>query len=330
MALGFTAILILAIVYGYINGVNSSATVVSTIISSRAMSPRFALILAACCIFIGPFLFGSAIANTIASDFIAEDAASVSVVIAGLSGAILWCLVALWLRIPTSISHALFGGLIGAAWFAFGFDAIQMKGLYKVLAALFLSPILGLFGALWLVRLLYFLGQWASPRINIWLNRGQILAAMLMALSFGANNGQIIIATIALGLIASGMTTSFSVPSWLILLSAAISGLGTLTGGVRLIQTLSGKFYKIRPIHGLGAQLASALIIWMAASLGGPVSGSQVLTSSILGAGSADRIQKVRWGLAKNILLGWFLTLPFSALFAVLVCLVIERIQPLS
>lgn len=330
MEIGFTVILGLAIAYGYLNGVNSAATVVSTIISSRAMSPRFALILAACCIFIGPFILGEAVANTIASDFVAPHAATVNVVIAGLSGAICWCLVALWLKIPTSISHALFGGLIGAAWLGFGFDAIQMKGMYKVLMALFLSPILGLFGAMWLVRLLYFLGQWASPRINVWFNRGQILAAMLMALSFGANNGQIIVASIALGLMASGLTASFSVPSWVILLSAAISGLGTLTGGVRLIQTLGGKFYKIRPIHGFGAQLASAGIIWLAATFGGPVSGSQVVTTSILGAGSADRIQKVRWGVAQTILLGWFLTLPFAALFAVFAYLIIERISHLS
>jgi inorganic phosphate transporter, PiT family len=326
MGNSFAIILILAIAYGYLNGVNSAATVVSTIISSRAMSPRFALIIAACCIFIGPFVLGEAIANTIATNFIAPEAATSSVMIAALSGAILWCLIALWLRIPTSISHALFGGLLGAAAIGFGFNAIQVTGLYKIVLALFLSPILGLLGALWLVRLLYFFGQWASPRINIWFNRGQVLAAMLMALSFGANNGQIIIATIALGLMASGLTSSFSIPTWVILLSAAISGLGTLTGGMRLIQTLGGKFYKIRPIHGFGAQLASAGIISLAATLGGPVSASQVVTSSILGAGSADRIQKVRWGIAQNILIGWFLTLPFSAVFAVFAYLIVERI----
>jgi inorganic phosphate transporter, PiT family len=327
MGIGFALILILAIAYGYINGVNSAATVVSTIISSRAMSPRFALILAASCIFIGPFVFGQAVANTIASDFITSEASTVSVVIAALSGAILWCLIALWLRIPTSISHALFGGLIGAASTGFGFDALQLAGLYRIILALFLSPFLGFIGALWFVRLLYFWGQWASPRINIWFNRGQVLAAMLMALSFGANNGQIVIATIALGLVASGMLTSFFVPSWVILLSAVISSLGTLTGGMRLIHTLGGKFYKIRPIHGFGAQLASAGIIWLAATFGGPVSASQVVTSSILGAGSADRIQKVRWGLARSILIGWLLTLPFSAVFAAFAYLILERVM---
>jgi inorganic phosphate transporter, PiT family len=326
MGVGFAVILVLAIAYGYLNGVNSAATVVSTIISSRAMSPRFALILAASCIFIGPFVIGEAIATTIASDFVAPQAVNVLVIIAALTGAICWCLLALWLRIPTSISHALFGGLIGAVWLGVGLDAIQMKGLTKVLTALFLSPILGLLGALWLVRLLYFLGQWASPRINVWFNRGQILAAMLMALAFGANNGQIIIASVALGLMAAGL--SETIPIWVILLSAGISGLGTLTGGMRLIQTLGGKFYKIRPIHGFGAQLASAGIIWLASSFGGPVSGSQVVTSSILGAGSADRIQKVRWGIAQNILFGWILTLPFAALFAAFAYLIIERILP--
>jgi PiT family inorganic phosphate transporter len=328
MTVGFAIILGLTVAYGYIIGVNNSASLVSTIISSRAMNPAPALILAACGVCVGPFLFGSAIANTIAVEFIAPQATTVRVLTAGLTGAILWSSFTIWLRIPTSVSHSLFGGLIGASWAGFGSHAIQTAGLSKILIALFVSPILGLFVALYMVRLIYFFSQWATPHINRWFNRGQVLASALMAIAFGANNGQIIIAVIALGLIAGDVNDSFAVPDWVTVVSSATIGLGTLTGGMRIIKTVGGKFYKIRPIHGFGAQLSSAGIIFSAALLGGPVSGSQIATSAILGAGSADRIQKVHWGIAQNIMMGWLLTLPFSALFAVIAYQLIDWINP--
>jgi PiT family inorganic phosphate transporter len=328
MTVGFAIILGLTIVYGYMNGVNSSASVVATIISSRAMNPAPALILAACGICVGPFLFGKAIANTIAVEFITPQATTVPVLISALIAAVLWSGVTIWFTIPSSVSQSLFGGLIGASWAGFGSHAIQTAGLSKILIALFVSPILGLFVALYVVRLIYFLSQWADPRINRWFNRGQVLTSALMALAFGANNGQIIIAVIALGLLAANINETFTVPGWVTIVSAATIGLGTLTGGMRIIKTVGGKFYKIRPIHGFGAQLSSFGIIFSAALLGGPVSSSQVVTSSILGAGSADRIQKVHWGVAQNILLGWMLTLPFSALFAVIAYQLVDWIHP--
>ena len=326
MFIHFAIILILAIIYGYLNGIHSSASVVSTIIASRAIHPRFALILAACSISLGPFLLGTAVADTISEDFISPDAITTRVIAAAILGAILWSSTTLWLKIPSSISQSLFGGLIGASWAGFGLGAIQTSGLYKILIALFISPILGLFIALWLVKLIYFLTQWADPHINRWFNRGQILASVLMGITFGANNGQIIVAAIMLGLIANSTKTSYIIPEWVVIVSALTVGLGTLTGGMRLIHTLGGKFYKIRPIHGFGAQLASVIVIFSAATLGGPVSASQVVISSILGAGSADRIQKVRWSVAQHIMMGWLLTLPFSALFAIIVYQITERI----
>jgi PiT family inorganic phosphate transporter len=327
MVTNFAIILALAILYGYLNGVHGSANIVSTIISSRALSPRRSLLLAALSIAAGPFLLGVAVASTIAVDFIHPQAVTSAVIASALTGAILWSSLTLWLKIPSSISQALFGGLIGASWAGFGAEAVQMSGLFKVLAALFLSPILGMIAALWMVKLIYFLSQWADPHVNRWFNRGQVLASVLMAISFGANDGQKIIAMIALGLTASGITSSFVVPDWVVVVSATTIGLGTLTGGMRLVHTLGGKFYKIRPIHGFGAQLASAGVIFGAGILGGPVSGSQVVISSILGAGSADRIQKVRWNVAQNILMGWALTLPFSMLFAGITYKIVERVM---
>jgi inorganic phosphate transporter, PiT family len=325
-SLSLAIILVLAALYGYLNGQHGSASIVATMISSRAIGPRSALLLAALGITIGPFLLGVAVANTIGIELISPEARTVPVVVAALVGAIVWSSVTLWLNIPSSISQALIGGLIGAALAGFGGDSVMASGLLKALAGLFFSPVLGLFVGFWLVKITYWLAASATPHINIWFKRGQILMSLLMAIAFGANDGQKIMGVVVLGLVAVGFTNSFQVPLWVTALSAATIGIGTLAGGWSLIHKLGGKFYKIRPIHGFSAQLASGLVIFAAAELGGPVSGSQVVISAIVGAGSADRIQQVRWGVARQILVGWMLTLPLSALIAALVYFVTEKL----
>ncbi len=326
MALNYIAlILALALIYGYLNGLHGSASIVSTMISSRALGPRQALLLAALGISAGPFLLGVAVASTIGAELISVDDSTADVVIAGLIGAILWSTVTFWLKIPSSISQALIGGLIGAVLVAS--QSVMVSGLQKTLLGLFLSPIVGIVVGFMLVRLSYSLSASATPHVNLWFKRGQILVSLLMAVAFGANDGQKIMGVITLGLVATGFVSTFDVPLWVVGFTAATIGVGTLMGGWRLIHTLGGKFYKIRPIHGFGAQLASGMVILSAALVGGPVSGSQVVTSAIVGAGSADRIQKVRWGVARQILAGWLLTLPFSALVGALVYLAIEKIR---
>ncbi len=319
-------ILGLALVYGYLNGVHGSASVVAAMISSRAVGPRQALLLAAAGFILGPFVLGVAIASTVGRELVSAAATTDVVVIAALLGAIFWCVTAWWLKVPSSISQAMIGGLIGAVWAGYGQQAIRMPGLYKTLLSLFLSPVLGLIIGYVLVRLAYLLSASATPHINQWFKRGQVLVSMLMAVAFGANNGQIIMGIVTFGLVATGFTRTFSVPAWVVVFTALTGGLGTVMGGWRLIHTLGGKFYKIRPIHGFGAELASGLVILSAAILGGPVSGSQVVTSAIVGAGSADRIQKVRWGVVQQIIAGWLLTLPFSALVGALVYIALGRI----
>ena len=318
-------ILLLALTYGYLNGQHGSASIVATIISSRALGPRQALVLAALGIAAGPFLLGVAVANTIARDLIAPEANTVPVVVAALTGAIVWSAVTFWLHVPSSISQALIGGIVGAVTVASGWDAVQLPGLLRTLAALFLSPVLGLIAGFWVVRLSYTLASGATPHANVWFKRWQVVVSILMAIAFGANDGQKIMGMIVLGLLATGVTESYVVPTWVIAFSAASIAIGTLAGGWRLIHTLGGKFYKIRPIHGFGAQMASAIVMVGAALLGGPVSGSQVVTSAIVGAGSADRIQQVRWVIARNIVAGWLLTLPMSAATAALTYMLMER-----
>lgn len=321
-------ILLLVFGYGYLDGVIVSASIVSTTISSRALSPQRALWLAAVSMFVGPFLLGTAVANTIGAQLIALEATTLPVIGAGLIGAILWSLVALWLRFPVSISQALIGGLIGAAWAGYGQHAVLAPGLTKTLLALFLSPMLGLFVGFLVVKLAYRLFYRATPHLNIWLNRAQVLLSILLAISFSANDSQKSMGVLVLAFVASGTMKEFAVPFWMVGFTAAAIGLGTLVGSWRLIHTMGGRFYKIRPIHGFGAGLASDIVLFGAALLGGPVSGSQIVTTAIVGAGSADRIQKVRWGVLGNILTAWMLTIPLSGLVSALSYVVIRGTMP--
>lgn len=319
LTLPLLVILGLSILYGYINGLHGSASVVAPVISSRALGPRAALLLAAAGIGLGPFVLGVAVANTLGAELLRPGVITVQVLVAALIGAIAWSALTLRLKIPSSISQSLIGGLVGAGIGAVGPAGVQLAGLNKVLIALFLSPVLGLLAAYVLVRLTYRLAEGASPTINRWFRRAQVVVSLLVAVAFGANDGQKLIAVITLGLVATGLLESFSVPVWVVALSAGTIALGTLAGGWGVIQTLGSKFYKIRPVHGFGAQVASSMVILGAGLVGGPVSGSHVVTSSIIGSGSADRIQMVRWGVAQQILMASLLTLPASALVSFVV-----------
>lgn len=312
--LGIMLILTLALLYGYLNGVNGSASIVATVVTSRALSPRMALALAGAGICAGPLFLGVAVANTIGAELVGVQAITVPVVVAGLAGAILWSSFTVWSKIPTSISQSLIGGLIGAAWAGFGHQAILPQGLSKVLVGLFLSPVLGIVAGFLLVRLCYWMVASLPPsRINHWFNRGQVFLSFLVAMAFGANDGQKIMGIVTLGLVATGTLQSFAVPLWVAVFSALAISLGAMIGGLRLINTLGNKVYRVRPVHGFGAQMSSATVILSAAVLGGPVSGSHVVTSAIVGAGSADRVSMIRWGMVQRILVSWFLTLPASA-----------------
>ena len=193
---------------------------------------------------------------------------------------------------------------------------IHLPGLEKVLIALFVSPVLGLVFGFLVLRLIYFLARGASPGINSLFKRGQVVTALALALSHGTNDAQKTMGIIAMAMVTTGFTTQFHVPWWVILLSASAIALGTAIGGWRLIKTLGGKFYKIRPVHAFGSQLASASIILGAALLGGPVSTTQVVSSAVMGAGAADRLSKVRWTVGRDIAVAWVLTIPVSALVA--------------
>jgi len=317
-------LILIALVFGFYNGLHDSSNVVATVISTRAMRPRLALWMAALANGVGPLLFGVAVAETIGHEVVAERAVTLPVVYAALLAAILWNVITLKLGIPSSTSHALIGGMVGPVLAGYGSGAILVNGLLKVLLTLFLSPILGMIAGYWIIKLCFFLARGATPRVNVWFQRGQIVTAATLALSHGTNDAQKTMGIIALGLVATGHMTTFHIPLWVILASAAAMGAGTLFGGWSLIRTLGAGFYRLRPVHGFSAQTASSAVILGAALLGGPVSTTHVVSSAIVGAGSAERVQKVRWGVVNSIVVSWFLTIPAAAALGALLYAIIR------
>ncbi len=307
-----------ALTFGYLNGFHDSSNVVATVISSRAMSPAFALALAGAGVLCGPFLFGVAVAQTIGRDIVPSETLTPAVILSALLAAIAWNLITWWFGIPSSSSHALIGGLVGAVAAANGLSLIRVAGLTKVAIALVMSPILGA-GLGWLLmRLVIFIARTfeLSPRINWVFKRGQMLTAMTLALSHGTNDAQKTMGMIAMALIATGHMDTFAVPTWVIASSAGAMALGMATGGRRIIRTLGHGIYRVRPVHGFSAQAAAAGVILGAALLGGPVSTTHVVSSAIMGVGSAERLRRVRWGVVENIVLAWIVTLPATAILA--------------
>lgn len=310
------AVIVLALAYDFLNGVHDSSNVVATMISSRALSPRAALTMTAIAEFSGPLIFGVAVANTIGHEVVAADAISMQVLLAALLSAILWNLLTWYLGFPSSSSHALIGGFVGAVIVGAGWHALQVRGLLKILIALFTSPVIGFIFGFLVLRLIFLLSWNASPRINKYFRRFQVVTSLALALSHGANDAQKTMGIITLALVTGGYLKEFTVPLWVILLCGTMIGLGTSLGGWKLIRTLGRKFYKIRPVHGFASQLTSAVVILTASLVGGPVSTTQVVSSAIMGVGAADRLNKVRWGVATEIATAWLLTIPATALVA--------------
>jgi len=306
----------LAIIFDFLNGVHDSSNIVATMISSRALQPRTALIMTALAEFGGPFIFGVAVANTIGHEIVSTEHLNMLVIIAALAAAIFWNIITWILGIPSSSSHALIGGIIGAVIVGAGWQQIQMAGVIKVLLTLFISPIVGFFAGMIVINITYAASWKATPRINGVFKKLQIVTSMGLALSHGTNDAQKTMGVITLGLMISGVQKTFSVPFWVILICALAIAIGTSVGGWQLIRTLGSKFYKIRPIHGFAAQASSAAVILTASLIGGPVSTTQVVSTAIMGVGAAERMSKVRWGVAGEIVSAWLITIPVTALLA--------------
>ena len=309
-------VIALGLVFDFMNGLHDSSNVVATMISSRAFSPRVSLGITALANFLGPFIFGVAVANTIGNDVVVPQRINLVVILAAMSSAILWDLLTWYLGFPSSSSHALVGGIIGAVVMGAGWRVIRWDGLGKILIALFTSPIIGFVVGWALFKIILQLCLNSTPRINRLFKNSQIITGVALALSHGTNDAQKTMGIITLALVTGHYLNVFTVPTWVILLCASMIALGTAIGGWRLIRTLGGKLYKIRPVDGFAAQLASTSVILGASLLGGPVSTTQVVSSAIMGVGAAERVNKVRWGVVGDLAMAWVLTIPISGLIA--------------
>ena len=319
------AVVLLALLYSFLNGRNDSSSIVATMISSRAYSPRVALGITAAAEFLGPFILGISVAKTIGHGIVQAQAIITPVILAGMLAAVSWNLLTGYLGLPSSSSHALIGGLIGAVSIHAGWQAIQISGLERTLIPLFVSPLIGFIVGFVVLRILVQQYWNASPSINAYFKRYQVFTVLALGLSHGSNDAPKAMGIITLALLTEKHINTFIVPIWVILICALAIASGTAVGGQKLIRTVGRKFYKITPIDAFSAQLSSALIVVTASLTGGPVSASQVISSAIMGVGAAVRPNKVRWTIAQEIGLAWLLTIPATALIAALIYKLLTR-----
>jgi PiT family inorganic phosphate transporter len=322
LTLALVAVVILAVIFDYINGFHDSANAIATSVATRALSPRAAVLMAAVFNFVGAFA-GTAVATTIGAGLVDEGSTTEAVVAAALLGAILWNLFTWWFGIPSSSSHALIGGLLGATIVSAGVDALQVDGIIdRVILPMFSSPIIGfLLGFLLMVLLarLFFRAR-RRPMSRIF-RRAQVFSAGYMAFAHGSNDAQKTMGIITLALFAAGAIDDIHVPVWVIVIAATAMSLGTAAGGWRIMKTMGQRVVKLEPVHGFAAETTAATVLISTAHFGMPVSTTHVISSAITGVGTTRGRRQVRWNVARTIVTAWVVTIPAAGLAGALVWL---------
>ena len=313
------AVVAVALFFDFTNGFHDAANAIATSVSTRALSPRIAVVFAGLLNFVGAFV-SLKVATTIGKGIVDSDVVTLEVVLAGVTAAVAWNLTTWLLGLPTSSSHALIGGVMGAAIANAGFGVVDARGLVeKVLLPSLLSPLLGIGAAVRLVVAIMWMFRGRSyRRTTAGFRRLQVVSAGFVAVTHGTNDAQKTMGVIALALVAANPNESFHVPVWVIVSSALAIAFGTYAGGWRIVRTLGQRVVKLQPQHGFAAETATAAILWTTASFGFPVSTTQTISGSVLGAGAVQRFSAVRWGIAANILAAWLFTLPAAALVGAL------------
>ncbi|MBD2861242.1 inorganic phosphate transporter [Paenibacillus oceani] len=317
-------IVLLALIFDFINGFHDTANAIATSISTRAMSPRFAVLYAAFLNFVGAML-SSEVAKTVGGSIAnpAEIQNGVQVVIAALIAAIFWNLLTWYYGIPSSSSHTLIGALAGAVIAGAGFQSLHMEGFLKIVYILILSPVIAFavgFIIMFLLKyIILFSGNKSRSKLNRVFRSFQVVSAGLLSFSHGGNDAQKAMGIIVFGLVAGGFQTTLDVPIWVKISAAAAMGLGTSIGGWRIIKTVSKKIMKIEPVNGFAADLSSSIIIQTSTFIGQPLSTTHVITSSIIGTGSVIRFKDVKWGTVGRMIMTWVITIPISMVLAFLV-----------
>ncbi len=320
-------VVVLAIAFDYVNGFHDTANAIATSVATRALSPRYAILMATAFNFIGAFA-GTAVAKTIASGLVDEATTTQVVIAAALIGAIIWNLITWQQGLPSSSSHALIGGLLGATIVAAGTGALNINGIVnKVLIPMVTSPLFGFAIAFALMVTLYWVFRRSKRKpMGARFRRLQIGSAAFMAFAHGSNDAQKTMGIITLALLSAGVIDDFTVPTWVIVVSASALSLGTAVGGWRIMHTMGQRVAKLEPVHGFAAETTAASILLVTAELGMPVSTTQVISGAIMGVGSSQGLRHVRWGVARRILVAWVLTLPAAGILAAVAWLAMTAI----
>jgi len=323
------AIIVAALAFDYLNGFHDAANSIATVVSTRVLSPRTAVIWAAFFNFVAAFSFGTAVAKTVGSGMVRPAGVTQAVIAAGLFGAIFWNLFTWYFGLPISSSHALIGGLAGAAIARAGFQVIIWHAWTLTLVFIVLAPLLGLVLGFSIMLAVSWLFRNQTPLlVDVWFRRLQLFSAAIYSFAHGTNDAQKTIGIIALTLYQAHYISTFTIPFWVVIAAYVSIGLGTLTGGWRIVHTMGSKITKLKPVGGFSAESAGAISILTAAHFGIPVSTTHTITGAIVGVGSIQRLSAVRWGVAARIVWAWVLTIPAAATVAVLTFWLIRVFAP--
>ena len=310
-------VVVAALIFDYINGFHDAANSIATVVSTRVLSPGKAVVWAAFFNFAAIFVFGTAVAKTMGSGMIDLKVVTSAVVLGGLVGAIVWDLITWYYGLPTSSSHALIGGYAGAAVAKAGMGAVLASGWTKTLLFIVLSPLIGLVLGFGFMAIIFWVCRRMAPsRVDALFRRLQLVSAALFSLGHGANDAQKTMGIIASALFAGGYIATFEIPLWVELAAYTAIAAGTLSGGWRIIHTMGSKITRLQPVGGFAAETAGAISLFLASSLGVPVSTTHTITGAIVGVGSVRRMSAVRWGIAGQIVWAWVLTIPASAVIS--------------
>ena len=312
------AAIIIALIFDFVNGFNDSANSVATVIGTRVLKPLHAVALSAAANFAGPFIFGVAVATTIAKGIVSPDEITVYMIIGGLAGAIAWSSLCTYFGLPISNSHSLIGGIMGAAIIGLGFEQLVYGGLTKVFAGIIIAPIGGvIFGMVLVGIIIAVFAKYRPAVVNRTFGRLSIISSAWLALTHGANDGQKTMGIIVLILFSAGIISEIHMPLWVILAAASAMGLGTFFGGYKVIKTLGIKITRLKPYQGFAAQTGGGVMLAIFAILGIPASTTHAITGSVMGAGAARRIRAVRWKVSRQIIFSWVITIPGAAGLAI-------------
>ena len=310
--------IIVALIFDFVNGFNDSANSVATVIGTRVLKPLHAVALSAAANFVGPFVFGVAVATTIAKGIVSPDEITVYMIIGGLAGAIAWSSLCTYFGLPISNSHSLIGGIMGAGIIGLGFEQLVYGGLTKVFTGIIIAPIGGVIFGMVLVGIIIAVFAKRKPAVvNRTFGRLSIISSAWLALTHGANDGQKTMGIIVLILFSADLISEIHMPLWVILAAASAMGLGTFFGGYKVIKTLGLKITRLKPYQGFAAQTGGGVMLAIFAILGIPASTTHAITGSVMGAGAARRIRAVRWKVSRQIIFSWVITIPGAAGLAI-------------